>query len=91
MSVPETDNPIIKLDWAQLPAARTVRPYFRSIGMYTTWNKDGFALQMHGPLPMAGLVMLVGLIVTPGWTRVVRSLPYRRRSSGTRLKSVPLT
>lgn len=54
-----------KLDWAQLPAARTVRPYFRSIGMYTTWNKDGFALQMHGPLPMAGLVMMAAAVAVP--------------------------
>jgi hypothetical protein len=43
------------LDWAQLPAARTVRPYFRSLGVFTTWNRDGMAVQMHGPLPMVGL------------------------------------
>ncbi len=47
------------LDWALLPAARTVRPYFRSMGVFTTWNKDGIAVQMHGPLPLMG-AMIIG-------------------------------
>ncbi|MDJ0522560.1 MAG: type II secretion system protein GspG [Planctomycetota bacterium] len=57
-----------KLDWAQLPAARTVRPYFRSVGAYTTWNKDGFAVQMHGPIPLAGLLMTAAAIAVPAMT-----------------------
>ena len=46
------------LDWAQLPAARTARPYFRSMGAFMTWNEDGMAMRMHGPMPIAGLMMV---------------------------------
>ena len=46
------------LDWAQLPAARTARPYFRSMASYMTWNEDGMAMRMHGPIPVGGLLML---------------------------------
>jgi len=69
------------LDWALLPAARTVRPYFRSLGIYTTWNKDGLAIQMHGPLPMAGLFMVAAAVAVPmalGGVRRVRAVPMRR-------------
>lgn len=45
------------LDWAQLPAARTVRPYLRSFGIFSTWNKDGISMQMHGPLPLVGAMV----------------------------------
>jgi len=49
------------LDWAQLPAARTARPYFRSMGIFVTWNKDGISLQMHGPLPLTGGMLVAGV------------------------------
>ena len=71
------------LDWAQLPAARTVRPYFRSLGIFTTWNKDGFSAQMHGPLPLVGVMLVGAAIAVPlflrtmedGMSREVRSVP----------------
>ena len=44
------------MDWAQLPAARTIRPYLRSLGVFTTWNKDGISMQIHSPLPLLGLM-----------------------------------
>ncbi len=63
------------LDWAQLPAARTVRPYFRSLGIYTTWNKDGFAIQMHGPVPLAGVMMVAAAVAVPFMAMGGRSMP----------------
>ncbi|MDA1193663.1 MAG: type II secretion system protein GspG [Planctomycetota bacterium] len=48
------------LDWAQLPAARTARPYFRSMAGFTTWNQDGIAIRVHGPLPLLG-AMAIGV------------------------------
>ncbi len=53
------------LDWAQLPPARTVRPYFRSLGVFSTWNKDGIAIQMHGPLPLTGALLVAASVAVP--------------------------
>ena len=43
------------LDVALLPAARTMRPYLRSVGVYTTWNRDGMSIAVQGPIPMLAL------------------------------------
>ncbi len=53
------------LDWAQLPAARTVRPYFRSMAFFTTWNRDGIAIHMHGPIPLAGVMVAAVAVAIP--------------------------
>ncbi len=72
-------NMPFKLDWAQLPAARTVRPFFRSMGVFTTWNENGIAIQMHGPLPLTGALMMAAAVAVPmamsGRTRVRRGRP----------------
>jgi hypothetical protein len=44
------------LDFALLPATRTMRPYLRSLGIYTTWNKDGLSIALQGPIPMAAVI-----------------------------------
>ncbi len=48
----------VPLDWAQLPPARTVRKYFRSLGAFTTWNQDGISISMHAPIPMMAMLMV---------------------------------
>jgi hypothetical protein len=75
------------LDWAQLPAARTVRPYLRSLAVFASWNKDGISVRMHGPLPMLGVAMAAGAAAIPALTlarsramshsRAMRGMPIR--------------
>jgi hypothetical protein len=53
------------MDWAQLPAARTVRPFLRSLGVFSTWNADGISIQVHSPLPMVGLLAPLAGVAVP--------------------------
>ena len=46
----------IRLDWAQLPPARSMRKYFRSIGAFTSWTKDGISMSVQAPVPVVALV-----------------------------------
>jgi len=89
------------MDWAQLPAARTARPYFRSMGIFSSWTKDGMAVRMHGPLPVGGLMIMAGATAAvflvsgessharampPGMMEDIRPVPVKpRRSSEARL------
>lgn len=50
----------VRLDWAQLPAARTVRPYFRSLGFFLTSDDDGLRLSVHSPIPAVPLIGAAG-------------------------------
>ena len=34
----------VRLDWAQLPPARSIRHYFRSLAAFTTWNHEGYII-----------------------------------------------
>ena len=81
------------LDWAQLPAARTVRPYFRSMGVFMTWNTDGLSLQMHGPLPLMGVMMVGAAAAMPmmmlGRTSGRRSMPAIPLEPGGASPSLP--
>ncbi len=55
----------VPLDWAQLPPARTVRKYFRSLGAFTTWNDEGISISVHAPIPMLAVTMIaVGVAAT---------------------------
>jgi hypothetical protein len=42
----------IRLDWAQLPAARTVRKHFRSIAFFETVDDEGISFSLHAPVPL---------------------------------------
>jgi type II secretory pathway pseudopilin PulG len=45
----------VRIDWAQLPATRTLRPHFRSVATYFTGDDAGARLSIHAPLPAMGL------------------------------------
>jgi hypothetical protein len=46
----------VRIDWAQLPATRTLRPHFRSMAMWTTGDDQGARITMHAPVPAMALV-----------------------------------
>ncbi len=46
------------LDFALLPATRTVRPYLRSLARFVTWNRDGISMTTQGPVPLLGVVVV---------------------------------
>lgn len=51
----------VRMDWAQLPPATTVRKYFRSMASFTRWTRDGIRVQMHAPIPVVGLLAVAGV------------------------------
>jgi hypothetical protein len=46
----------VRLDWAQLPASRTVRPYFRSFAGFATSDDEGVRVSIHAPLPLTPML-----------------------------------
>ncbi len=46
----------LHLDWAQLPATRTVRPYLRSLALFLTSDDEGLRISVHSPLPALPLL-----------------------------------
>ena len=71
-----------ELDWALLPAARTVRPYMRSIGMYETWNDDGLAFATQGPVPVLGVMIVAGVGAWFAMSRMQRMEVTRSKEAG---------
>ncbi|MDJ0973199.1 MAG: DUF3352 domain-containing protein [Planctomycetota bacterium] len=61
----------IRLDWAQLPPARSMRKYFRSIAGFTSWTKDGMSVSIHAPVPV---VALVGAVAGAAFFTLGRSM-----------------
>lgn len=49
----------LPLDWSELPPARLVRRYFRSLMAFGTWTPDGMELRMHAPIPLLPVVAAV--------------------------------
>ena len=39
-----------------------MRPYLRSLGIYTTWNKDGISIAVQGPIPMAAVIVTAAAV-----------------------------
>jgi len=52
----------VPLDWAMLPPASRVAPYFSSLAEYVTWNEDGIHVSYQGPVPVLSVAMLGGVI-----------------------------
>jgi len=42
----------LPLDFAALPPVRHLRPYFRSVGSYQVFGRDGLELHISSPIPM---------------------------------------
>ncbi|MGE0192339.1 MAG: type II secretion system protein GspG [Planctomycetota bacterium] len=63
------------MDFALLPATRTLRPYLRSVGIYSTWNRDGISVAVQGPIPMAAVVMAVAAVAGFAMARGVAMAP----------------
>jgi hypothetical protein len=55
----------VQLDWAALPAARTIRPYLRSLAVYETSDERGFRASIHGPLPLVIPVFVAASVAIP--------------------------
>jgi hypothetical protein len=51
----------LPLDWAALPPARVVRPYFRSLMSFTSWGPDGIEMRLHSPIPLMPILMVAGV------------------------------
>ncbi|MFV1958861.1 MAG: hypothetical protein ACC662_05545 [Planctomycetota bacterium] len=50
----------VPLDWAMLPPASRVAPYFSSLAEYVTWNEDGIHVSYQGPIPVLSVALLAG-------------------------------
>jgi hypothetical protein len=60
----------VRLDWAMLPPTRTMRPYFRSIGMFSECDGQTLKFAVHSPVGYVLPVMLVaGVAATFGMRR----------------------
>ncbi len=60
----------VRLDWAQLPAARSMRPYFRSMGVFSACDGKSLRISIHSPvgivIPTAILAVITVALYT--WT-----------------------
>ena len=60
----------VRLDWAQLPAARSMRPYFRSMAAFTVCDGTSLRISIHSPvgivIPTVILAVLTVALYT--WT-----------------------
>ena len=44
----------VRLDWAQLPATRSMRPYFRSLGAFLVSDGKSVRISIHSPIGIIG-------------------------------------
>ncbi len=51
---------VLPVDWAELPPARLVRRWFRSLMSFTSWTADGLEVRMHAPVPVMPLALAAG-------------------------------
>ena len=65
----------LKLDWALLPPARELKPYFRSLGVFSRLDRDGLLLSMHAPIPMGALVAAGAAAFSLGFAYTARAMP----------------
>ncbi len=52
----------VRLDWAQLPAARSMRPYFRSMGVFSACDGKSLRISIHSPTGIVVPLALVGAV-----------------------------
>src|SRR5438552_3970401 len=57
---PALVGPSVHLDWAQLPATRTVRPYLRSMASFFTCDEQGLRVSMHSPTGILPILAVAG-------------------------------
>ncbi len=55
----------IRLDWAQLPAARTVRPYLRSAALFMTSDEKGLTVSVSSPTGILAPLAIVAAVAIP--------------------------
>ncbi len=53
----------VRFDWAQLPASRTMRPYFRSLGAFSLCDGKSLRISVHSPV---GILVPVAAIAAVG-------------------------
>ena len=52
----------VRLDWAQLPAARSMRPYFRSLGAFVRCDGESLRISVHSPIGAVAPMAVAGLM-----------------------------
>ncbi len=66
-------HPPVRLDWAALPAARTMRPYFRSLAVFVSCDESGLRASFHSPVPavpvLAAVSAVAGFVAMRGGRR----------------------
>jgi hypothetical protein len=70
-----------RLDWSALPAARTVKPYWRSFGGFGASTEDGMTSSLHGPVPVMPLMVVAVGAATLGMTRAMGMRGERRSAA----------
>ena len=91
----------VKLDWDMLPAARTMRPYFRSLGSFVSCDDKGLRVSMSAPIPMVLPMMLAATAVPMllakrrhagmATTSIVASDDVQRMRAEARMRSLEIT
>lgn len=71
----------LPLDWAALPPARMVRPYFRSLMTFTTLGPDGLEIRLNAPIPILPVAFAVGAATAATMMRM-RSVQVSRFEAG---------
>lgn len=51
----------VRLDWAQLPPTRTMRPYFRSLGAFSVCDGKSLRISVHSPIGVLAPAAIVGV------------------------------
>jgi general secretion pathway protein G len=59
----------VRLDWTLLPPARTMRPYFRSLGAFIECDGQSLTLSVHSPIGYVLPVAVVGGAAAMLWVR----------------------
>ena len=52
----------VRLDWAQLPATRSMRPYFRSLGAFVVNDGKSVRISVHSPVGVLVPMVMVSVV-----------------------------
>jgi general secretion pathway protein G len=58
-----------RVDWAMLPAARTVRPYLRSLGLFSTANDEGLTFSAQSSTGVVLPIAIFAAVAIPAFVK----------------------
>ncbi len=67
----------VRLDWAQLPAARSMRPYFRSMASFMACDGKSLRISAHSPIGIVVPMVLVGVVAATVVTKQRHVVEFR--------------